>query len=492
VVDSLKRFFLHNRVRPERVVVGIPRGSVILKYLLIPSLRKENIPQILEYEIERHLPFKAEEVYYDFEIVEKAGENLYGILFVAVKRDTIDYIKDLFERIPLSPKIFYLSSLGIFNALGLGNHFSEDRTDAIVFLSDKEVELGIVQDGLLRYSRILTMRDEDNLIEMISDELEGALSGIDTKGKKKEINKVILSGPGALRPGLIESIKERLSVNVETEDLSGKIAMRPMEPKDRYSMIPAIGLALTGLGRGELMVNLLPHEQKRGMGKRGLYTAIILTGIVISLGLAGIVSSAVKDNIEINALKKRIELLKPQAVAIEKVETEIRAIEDKRRLLDKIKGDDLSKLDILAEITGIIPPDAWLIALDYTETSEQKAGPRPEARPEGRGVNGKVKREIIISGFATSASKLIPLLEDSPFFDNVEFAGSITSGVDGKERFRIKALSKKAVLTPNQVQGVQEKTDIKKEGIPKKEVQKKEAIKEQPIGPTKSTENQDQ
>lgn len=485
VIDSIKRFLGHNRIRPERVVVGIPRGAVILKYLAIPSLKKENIPQILEYEIEKHLPFKPEEVYYDFGIVEKGGENLYNIFLVAVKKEIIDYIKDLFERVPLMPKIFDLSSFGIFNALGFSKRFSEDKIDAILFLGSKEVELEMVQDGLLRFSRSLPMEDGDNLIERIATELENAISGIDTKGKEKKINKVILSGPGALRPDLIESIKEKVSVNAEIETLSGKVASRPMEPKDRYSLIPAIGLALRGLGEAELRINLLPHEQEVGIGKRGRNIAIILTGIVIFLGLAGIVSSAIKDNIEIKGLKKRIETLKPQAVVIEKIQADIKKIEDKKGLIDKIKSEDLSKLDILSELTRVIPADAWIVSLDYTETLEQKTG---------KDINGKIKREIIISGFATSASKLIPLLEESPFFDNVEFAGPITSGVDGKERFRIKALSKKVVLSPGLIQ---EKPEITKEGTPKKEVQKKEgqkkeAIKEEPLGPTESTENQSQ
>jgi general secretion pathway protein L len=57
--------------------------------------------------------------------------------------------------------------------------------------------------------------------------------------------------------------------------------------------------------------------------------------------------------------------------------------------------------------------------------------------------NGK---EIEISGFADSASDLIPLLDKSPLFEKVEFLAPITkertmkgSEVKEKERFKIKA-----------------------------------------------------
>jgi general secretion pathway protein L len=487
VVDSLKRFLHHNSVKPERIVVGIPRKSVILKSMEIPSLEKKNIPQLLEYEIERHLPFKPEEIYYDFEVIEKTGENLYRVLLVAVKKEMIDSLRDLFERVPIRPMIFDLSSFAIFNALRFGNGFSEDMIEAIIFLGSKDVELEIVQGGLLMYSRSLGLKDEDSVGEL-STELESAISTIDAKGKEKKFNKVILSGPGALRPGLIESIKEKISSDTRMEDLSNKVTMRPMEPQDRYTLIPAIGLALRGLGEVGLKINFLPHGPEIERGKRGLSLAIILTGIVIFLGLTIIVSGVSKDSFEMRDIEKKMASLKPEATAIEKIQVEIKKIEEKRMILDKVEENDLSKLDILAELTRVIPPEAWLVSLDYTETQEQQKGARE--------ANGKIKREIIISGFATSASKLIPLMEDSPIFENVEFAGSITSGVDGKERFRIKALSRKAALgyKPEVLKEEVPKKDVLKKESPrgemiKEEVQNKEGIKEEPLGPTEPAKN---
>lgn len=482
VVDSLKKFLLHSRVKSERVVVGIPRRSVILKSLEIPSIKKEDIPRVLEYEIERHLPFNPEEVYYDFDVIEKTGENLYRIFLAAVKKDIIDSFSALFERVTLRPKIFDLSSFGIFNALMFGNRISENGIDGIIFFDSKDMELEILQAGLLRYSRTFAYGaspgdgagDGDFSVEFLSKELENALSVIDTKGNEKKIHNLILSGPGSLRPGLIESIRERISTDIRIEDLSKKVMARPMEPQDRHILVPAIGLALRGLGEGKVRINFLPHEPEIKMGKKELSLAIGLAGTVISLGLALFLSYPIKDGIELRRIEKRIDTLRPEANAVEKIQREIKSIEDKNSLLARTEEEDLSKLDILAELTRVIPSDTWLVSLDYTETLEQKG--QKEA-------NGKIKREVIISGFATSASKLIPLLEDSPVFENVEFAGPITSGPEsssgsGKERFRIKTLPKKVGLSP-----VQDKPEVKKEEAPKKEVTTKDGIKEETILP---------
>lgn len=428
LVDALKRFLRHSRVRSERIVVGVPRRSVVLKTIDLPSLKKENIPQLVEYEIEKHLPFRTEDVYYDFELIEKIGENLYRVLLAAVKKDFIDPLRDLFERVPLRPKVFDISSLGIFNAFSFRDGFSGNIC-ALIFLDHKEAELEVVRKGHLVSSRSLTLKDGDAFVEGLQLELGRSLYGINGKGEEK-VSRVILSGPGSLRAGLAEAIKERLSTETKIEDPSTKVTMRPMGPEDRHSLIPAIGLALRGLGEAVLKINFLPHELEIGIKKKGLFFAISLIGIITLLGMTNFLSDTIKDSRAISELEERIKSLRPEASRIEKIQAEIKVLEDQKRFLDRIKGDDVSKLDLLSGLAKTVPPDAWIISLDHTETSEQKA-----ERGDGKGLKG----ELIISGFATSASKLIPLLEDSPLLDNVEFAGPITTGVEDKERFRIKA-----------------------------------------------------
>lgn len=471
-VDSFKKFISHARVRSERTVVGIPRKLAVLRFIEIPSLDKANITQLLEYEIEKHLPFSQEDVYYDFEVMEKADENIYRVLITAVKKDLIDYLKDLFERVPLKPKIFDLSTFGIINALRFGNGFSDNKIDTLIFMGQRDIELGMLQGGVLKYSRILS--NGDSFVEVLSREIDIALSNIDTKGRDRKIENLILSGPGSLKPGLIELVREKISPNAKIEDIAGKIIMRHMERHDFYSLIPATGLALRGLGEAETKINFLPHKKEVGINRKDLYPTIITLGTAILLGLSILASYVIKEGVEIKRVEKKIESLRSHADTVEKIRKEIKGIEERKGLLVKFKKEDLSKLDTLSELTRVIPDDAWLLSLDYSETSEQK---------EMKDTNGKTRREIIISGFANAASKLIPLLENSPVFENVEFAGPITSDAEGKERFRIKVLSKKVAgmelsvrTSPKQV-----KPEMIREEIPRNPPTVKKTITEETL-----------
>jgi len=65
--------------------------------------------------------------------------------------------------------------------------------------------------------------------------------------------------------------------------------------------------------------------------------------------------------------------------------------------LDKIRSAEHSKVEILRELTQLLPATVWIWNFKYT---------------------GK---ELEISGFADSASELISLLDRSPLFERVEF-----------------------------------------------------------------------
>ena len=92
-------------------------------------------------------------------------------------------------------------------------------------------------------------------------------------------------------------------------------------------------------------------------------------------------------------------------------------LEHKRQLVatvEKISASSLQPLAVLRELTEILPSDAWVTYLAF----------------DSKGVE--------LTGQAGAASNLIPLLENSPRLERVEFASPVTRGRD-REQFRIRA-----------------------------------------------------
>jgi Tfp pilus assembly protein PilN len=99
------------------------------------------------------------------------------------------------------------------------------------------------------------------------------------------------------------------------------------------------------------------------------------------------------------------------------VEATVRELERKRRLfttVQTIQAASVRPLPVLRELTELLPTDAWLTMLSL----------------DTKGVE--------LTGQAGAAAALIPLLENSPRLERVEFSSPVTRGRD-REQFRIRA-----------------------------------------------------
>jgi Tfp pilus assembly protein PilN len=123
----------------------------------------------------------------------------------------------------------------------------------------------------------------------------------------------------------------------------------------------------------------------------------------------------------LDVLRAEVKKRKPEVEAIEKLQKQRGELAQEVAEYGKITAGEPSKIEILRELTQILPSTVWIWNIKYS------AG------------------EIEMSGFADSASDLIPLLDKSPLFEKVEFLAPVTKererriGAEKeKERFKIK------------------------------------------------------
>jgi Tfp pilus assembly protein PilN len=220
-------------------------------------------------------------------------------------------------------------------------------------------------------------------------------------------------------------------LNALKED--GRIKGVALPPLDRIEVDPerlpsvqknyaSVGIPLKGLVKTQVDLNLLPFEMRRKVKEFGKPLSVLLMFIALFLALvwgAGVYYRYGKELAMLNAeIKKR----RPEVEAVEKLQKQREELGKEIFELQKIRSDETSKIEILKELTQILPDTVWIWSFRY---------------------NGK---EVEINGFADSASDLIPLLDKSPLFEKVEFLAPVTKerhmrlgGDKEKERFRIKA-----------------------------------------------------
>jgi general secretion pathway protein L len=149
---------------------------------------------------------------------------------------------------------------------------------------------------------------------------------------------------------------------------------------------------------------------------------IILASIALALSLTWGAGVFIRYRSELNSINAEIKKIRPEVEAIEKLQKRKEELGKEISELREIEVGEVSMIEILQELTRLLPTTAWIWNFK---------------------CNGK---EIEISGFGDSAANLIPLLNNSPFFEKVEFLAPVTKErimtgpeVKEQERFKIKA-----------------------------------------------------
>ena len=122
---------------------------------------------------------------------------------------------------------------------------------------------------------------------------------------------------------------------------------------------------------------------------------------------------------ELDAVNGEIKKRKPEVEAIERLQKQKEDLGKEISEIGKIKNGEVSKVEILRELTQLLPGAVWIWNFKYAN------------------------REVEISGYADSASDLIPLLDRSSLFEKVEFSSPVTKervlrGTESKEKERFK------------------------------------------------------
>ncbi len=160
--------------------------------------------------------------------------------------------------------------------------------------------------------------------------------------------------------------------------------------------------------------NLLPAE-RRASHDRVKYLLPASLGVLLALALLAVfvIFPVVERNRYRSDLDRATRQLEPAAARAQSLERKIKENTGRIQLLDEIRRRPQADLEVLNELTRLLPPPVWTTSIEIYPDS------------------------VVIAGEADQAAPLLKVLDSSPLFQNSEFALAFTR--NGQiEQFRIK------------------------------------------------------
>lgn len=391
------------KVGTRGACVGIARQWATVKTIELPPAVGGSLAQMVAFELERHLPFPAEDASFDFTPLRTKKGGALRVLVVAAERRTVERALHLLEEAGLRPL-----------ALGVGCHDlpalagKPPRQQRTVWLHavGEEIDLLCLDGRELALSRSFPIGDDDSLAAEVGKSL--ALL------RWEECHACWVSGDRTARledsPALAALVRCPLSPPPWSQ--AARRALAGFEGSNAGILTIALASALAPRRQ---RLSLLPEAVRPRPIHWSRFATAASLAVTALLGIGLLFAQGFQDRRHLASVTRSIRSLDQE---IRSVEALIEAVEKKRRLLSTLKsveGSGTRPLPILREITEILPADAWLTSLTV----------------DSKGIE--------LTGQASAANQLIPLLENSPLLRNAEFASPVTKGRE-KEQFRIRAL----------------------------------------------------
>jgi Tfp pilus assembly protein PilN len=396
------------------VALGLPRTAVTVKPIEIPDVGGE-LRDMVQFELERHLPFASEDASFDFIPLSSPSAGPAGadasrrVLIAAADRKVVEGALRLADdarlrTISLTVAAHDLPALlaGRQRGHAVWLHRVGSVT-ALIFLSG----------GQLVLSRSVSITDD----EPLAAEIQRSLPVV----RWTAVDAIWRSGDGEETETPAGSALTTLGAPVMEAPYSGRaraLLAQITDPEPGATQL-AVAVALAAERRVRPL-NLLPARlQPRRFTRQQVAAGGALAAAVI-LGITALLIPGYRESRRLAQVNGSIVALDGQVRAVEQT---LQELERKRRLLATIRSVEsgaIRPLPVLRELTDLIPSDAWLTTLSL----------------DGKGAE--------LTGQAGAASSLIPVLENSPRFERVEFASPVTRGRD-KEQFRIRTAWEEAV-----------------------------------------------
>ncbi len=294
VVSSIRKAIENagpKKIGTKKVICSLPEAKAFLRIINIPKMEEKEVREAIKWEMEANIPLSIEQVYYDWQVLDKSlspEKGKISVLVVAVAQKVVDQFLEVLESAGLDTAVMEIESIAQARSLLKEN---DNRTTFIVDFGDRRTSFlisvgnipcftssnplsaqlltGMISRAIgvpfeeaekikLAYGIGSSVKDDpifhavkpalENLVAEIGRSIDFYLTGLKYS---PSVDRIIVCGGGANTKGLIPYISRRLGKEVELGDPWVNFGLGKdlpiIERQKSVQFSTAIGLALRAL-----------------------------------------------------------------------------------------------------------------------------------------------------------------------------------------------------------------------------------------------------
>jgi len=347
-------------------VVVLPRRESIVRLIAMPGVTKKDMPSAIGYQVDALHPYGDEDVAFGW---SPAGVG--NVLLGMIRSSALLAYVQMFQDAGIPSAGFTVSASALYAALRLYG------TPPKEFLAWSEDGAGTVEV----YGQSVAKPVFSAEFHMLAA-------------------RALALARAELR------IPDYEAARLET------ILPQPKKPTAIPALAYAAALAQVGAWRNPY-ANLLPAE-KRTIRSRARYIPTIILSIALVAAAGGFFAyQQMREQNYLDDLSREISKVQPRAMRAELVDKRTADHRARIKLLDDYRKRGQGFVDVMAELTRLLPPPIWTQSVEINQDT------------------------VTIAGEADNAASLLKILDSSPLFRNSELLMGVVK-VQQTESFRIR------------------------------------------------------
>ena len=428
---ELEDFLKAGKVKPKEVFLSLPRQHSTLQSFDVPSANAQALDSMIQLEMDRHFAFPLDSMSVSYHVIPIAS-NQNHVIAAAAKIEVIDNYLNWLARAGLKAVEVDLSLSSQMNLLDQNGTLGPEL-QAIVDISSTRVDVSLIKGKTLVTNRSVAIPDKEfknlffhhDISESLTDQvkknfsnflttiLESTLYGCKSLENEESITQINLFGGGQGAEILVSALQTHTGVKTEAVSPAFLKKDSPLSFTPAFQMT-SLGLALRPALRDPVELNLHPQSQHKTKVRSAWKSTAVLSVMILALLVGLLLGQIYRNENTLSSLNRQLDEIKPRAAKLQKIDQQFENLSSYTEALNAIERQSPLKLPLLQELSQKLPKDTWVTRVS-------------------------IKRDQVeVRGYSASASKLISLLEQSSFFKDTQFKGSVTTQALGK-RFTIRS-----------------------------------------------------
>lgn len=311
---ALSNFLDNHEVTGSTIVASVPGQNSFARFIKLPPVDKKRIHELVRYEAIQQIPFNIDDVEWDWQTFETADSPEVEVGIFAIKRELVKKALQPYNQAGCPVSLVQMAPMALYNFLRydvkkvkttgekqavIALDIGAENTDLVIadgvkvwqrsipiggnhFTAtvQKSFKLSFAKaEGIKRtantskYARQIFQAMRSVFADLAA-EIQRSLGFYSSGNRDVQFREVIALGNAMKLPGLVKFLQQSLSIPVKRLDSFETLKIAPdVSVAQLTECLPSLGvasgLALQGVGQGEIDINLLPREiARQGQWKR--------------------------------------------------------------------------------------------------------------------------------------------------------------------------------------------------------------------------------